>query len=752
MMAFVTGLAAGLIFWRLTTNAYGNVYYAAAVRSMSQSWRAFFYVAYDPNGFISVDKPPLGLWLQVASVKLLGYSGFSLLLPEALAGVASVVILWRVARRSFGPTAAVIATLALAITPISVVASRDNILEPSLTLTLLLAAWALIRAMERASWRWLLLSAVFLGLAFNVKMLEAYLVVPAFALAYLWKGGNGYAQQPQASDAFRAAPLRRRLFQLAVAGSLMLALSFSWIIAVQLTPASQRPYVGSTTTNSEFDLAFGYNGIGKLLGSYASELFPGRHLASADTPPSTRARAALRPGAQATKPSTTEPGQRGVSPAQTGSPTAASPADLRNLPGVLRLFQPVMGSQVSWLLVLALVGTLVLWFDRADWHDQSDRHDRRAVATGAVATVGAALNEAPARLLARERGAIFWGGWLLCVGACFSFAQAISLYYVDILAPALCALVGAGAVALWRAYRRAHGWWGYALPAALALTGFEQAYLLRAAPRWEPAWLPLTPPAELPMALTRAALALAITLAAWRAVSTYRSSDHATGARSSARRAGWASAGFAALSLAMAALTPLNWTLGSLSYGNAGGWPMAGPEFARVAPREPLSVSSSLLHYLLVHRHGARYLLATVDSYIASPLMIATGLPVMAMGGFNGRDPALTPTSLDALVDSGQVRMFLISSTNLTSAQRAALLAAAHESTGLVRAGGSHTTQKLVAKATNGSPSTTPTVVHYTNDLTQWVSASCAPVPLSQWDGPRAPSQPGAWILYSCSQ
>jgi hypothetical protein len=204
-------------------------------------------------------------------------------------------------------------------------------------------------------------------------------------------------------------------------------------------------------------------------------------------------------------------------------------------------------------------------------------------------------------------------------------------------------------------------------------------------------------------------------------------------------------------------LTPLAWTLGSLSYGNAGGWPIAGPEFANAEPRNPLSINSSLLHYLTENRHGARYLLATVDTYIASPLIVATGQAVMAMGGFNGRDPALTPTRLDALVDSGQVRMFLISSANVTPAQRAALLATLHASAGLVRASGSHTNHVLAAKPAKGSAAAAITVAHYTvahytNGLTQWISASCAPVPLSQWTGQRTPSTLGAWVLYSCSQ
>src|SRR6266516_2663013 len=238
-------------FYQLGQNGFGNLYYAAAIRSMLDNWHNFFFVAYDPGGFVSLDKPPLGFWLQAASAKVFGFTPFSLFLPQALAGILSVLLLYYLVRRHFGVVAGLLAALALAISPISVLTNRNNTIDSTLVLVMLLGAWAVLRAAESGKLRWLLLCAVFVGVGFNIKMLEAYLVVPAYGLLYLL-----------------AAPrsIWNRLAHLAIAGALLLVISLSWVVAVDLVPASQRPYVGSTQNNSELSLALGYNGIQRLLG------------------------------------------------------------------------------------------------------------------------------------------------------------------------------------------------------------------------------------------------------------------------------------------------------------------------------------------------------------------------------------------------------------------------------------------------------------------------------------------------------
>src|SRR6266851_9008954 len=172
-------------FYQLGQNGFGNLYYAAGVRSMLNNWHNFFFVSYDPGGFVTLDKPPLGFWLQVASAKLFGFTPFSIFLPQALAGVLSVLLLYHLVRRHFGVVAGLLAAVALAISPISVLTNRNNTIDSTLVLVMLLGAWAVLRAAETGKLRWLLLCAVFVGLGFNIKMLQAFLVLPAFGLMYL---------------------------------------------------------------------------------------------------------------------------------------------------------------------------------------------------------------------------------------------------------------------------------------------------------------------------------------------------------------------------------------------------------------------------------------------------------------------------------------------------------------------------------------------------------------------------------------
>jgi len=227
----------------------GNAYYAAAVQSMLTGWRHFFFLSFDPAGFLAVDKAPLSLWIQAAAARLLGFNGLSLLLPQALAGIFSVYVLYRLVRRAYNAPAALLAAATLALMPISVVTNRTNFPDPLLILTLLLAAWTLMRAVETGSLPWLLACAALVGGAFNIKMLQVLLVLPAFGLLF-----------------FLAWPLsgRTRLWHGLSAAAVALLIALPWVLAVELTPPEGRPYVGGSTTNSVVELIFGYNGIARL--------------------------------------------------------------------------------------------------------------------------------------------------------------------------------------------------------------------------------------------------------------------------------------------------------------------------------------------------------------------------------------------------------------------------------------------------------------------------------------------------------
>src|SRR5579883_2402232 len=310
-------LAAFLIFYQVQINGYGNNYYAAAVRSMLSSWHNFFFVSFDPGGFVSVDKPPLGLWIEALSAFLFGFSGFALLLPQALAGLVGVFLIYHLVRRRFGPTAGLIAALILALTPISVVMSRDNNQDMMMVLFLLLATWWGILATERGKLGWLLLCAVMVGLAFNVKALEAYLVVPALGLLYLLSAPGSWL---------------KRIWHLALALLVLLILSFSWMVIVDSTPASQRPYVGSSQTNSEIELALGYNGLERITGMRFGNRSATAILAN-------------------------EASSNGDFPIPTGGGGFMNEG---GSPSPLRLFRVELGGQVSWFLPLALISLFVL--------------------------------------------------------------------------------------------------------------------------------------------------------------------------------------------------------------------------------------------------------------------------------------------------------------------------------------------------------------------------------------------------------
>src|SRR3954451_5341518 len=245
-------LAAALCLWDLTISGYANSYYAAAVRSASESWKAMFFGALDPGSFITVDKPPLSLWLIGLSARAFGFSSFSLLLPQALCTIAAVGLLYATVRRAFGPIAGLVAALAFAISPITVAMARVDMPDALLVLLLVASAWLLVRAIETGRTTFLLWCGAVVGLAFMTKMLQGWMVVPALAGSYLLAG------PPR---------LLVRIRQLALAGVAMVAVSASWPLAVSLWPASSRPYIGGSTDGSVWNLIFGYNGFGRLTGA-----------------------------------------------------------------------------------------------------------------------------------------------------------------------------------------------------------------------------------------------------------------------------------------------------------------------------------------------------------------------------------------------------------------------------------------------------------------------------------------------------
>jgi 4-amino-4-deoxy-L-arabinose transferase-like glycosyltransferase len=602
-LAGVTLISIFMNFYQLGHNGFGNLYYASTIRSMLDNLHNFFFASFDPGGFVSIDKPPLGFWLQAASAKIFGFTPLSIFLPQALAGVLSVLLLYHLVRRHFGVIAGLLAALALAISPISVVTNRNNTIDSTLVLVMLLGAWAVLRAAETGKLRWLLLCAVFAGLGFNIKMLEAYLVVPAYGLLYLL-----------------AAPrrLRVRIVHLALAALLLLTISLSWAVAVDLTPAGSRPYVGSSQNNSEVSLALGYNGIQRLLGQFG---FGGSNAGNSTSNtrgnttgsfPSAGAGSGTFNGRNFPQPEVGGPGQP---PQGFGSDGGGNGSGMFNTgnPGLLRLFNEPLGGQIVWLLPMALLGILALAWQRRPRF----REDRQQLSL------------------------ILWGVWLVTMAVFFSVASFFHQYYLSTFAPAICALFGIGVVVMWQDYRRS-GWRGWLLPLALLLTALEQIHIIVSDPSWGTWLIPLI---AIPCVLAAAILFVARLFPRLQLNARVVAS---------------------ALCIALLALmlTSAVWSTIPVLANETTSLPVAGPSGqtgAGPGVGGSSSVDTALVKYLEAHKGSAKYLVAVVSSNEADAIILATNQPVMALGGFSGSDPILTTTQLAALVKSGVVKFFLIS-------------------------------------------------------------------------------------------
>jgi 4-amino-4-deoxy-L-arabinose transferase-like glycosyltransferase len=238
--------------WSLDRNGWANTYYAAAVQAGVHSWKAFFFASFDAGNFITVDKPPVSLWVMALSGRLFGFSSWSMLVPQVLLGVGSVALLYAVVRRVWGPSAGLLAGVGLAVTPVAALMFRFNNPDAALTFLLVLGAWTLTCALERGRIWWLLATGVALGFAFLTKELQALLVLPGFAVTYLVAG------PPR---------LVVRVGQLLAAGAVLVVSGLWWPVLVDAISAADRPYIGGSTTNSVLELAFGFNGLGRITGN-----------------------------------------------------------------------------------------------------------------------------------------------------------------------------------------------------------------------------------------------------------------------------------------------------------------------------------------------------------------------------------------------------------------------------------------------------------------------------------------------------
>ena len=607
-------VTAALYLVNLTASGWANAFYSAAAQAGSVSWKAFFFGSSDAANAITVDKTPGSLWFMALSARLFGVNSFAILLPEALMGVAAVGVLYSTVKRVTSPLAGLFAGFALAVTPVAALMFRFNNPDAMMVLCLVLAAWAMTQAIANGKTKWLLWCGAFIGFAFLAKMMQAFLVVPGFGLAYLVAGPPRIGR--------RIKQLLGALVAMIVAGGWWVAIAMAW-------PAADRPFIGGSQTNSVLDLLFGYNGFGRLTGNEVGSV-------------------GWTDQASATK-----------------------------------LISSEMGGQIAWLLPAALI----------------------ALIAGLVITARRKRTD-PIRA-----SLILWGAWLLITGITFSMMQGIiHPYYTVALAPAIAALVGIGAHQLWK-YRTSPFAIG-TLAGGIVMSGIWAKVLLARTPTFLPGL-------DITVMIGGFVAAAVVLLAAL--LPGHRTKIVAPIA--------------AVLAAAVLLAGPLAYTIDTISTGHTGALPSAGPttagggfgggggggggqrptgtgggNFGGGAPTggtAPTSTGTSstttrgggtgggmggllgattptaaMVSTLSTNSSDYTWAAAVIGSNNAAGYQLATGLPVMAVGGFNGTDPAPTLAQFEALAKAGKIHYFIggtISaggSTSTSGSQDASLIAA----------------------------------------------------------------------------
>jgi len=610
VITLVTVLILALVFrlWGLDQNRWGIEYYTAAVRSMVMNWHNFSYTAFDPAGFISINKPPVALWVQAISVKLFGFHPLSILVPQVLEGVGSVWILFHLVRRRFGPSAALLAALFLAMTPVWVAVNRTNNPDSCLLLVLLLATWALMKAAEEGDPRLLFLSAALIGLAFNVKMLAAYIVLPPFFLVYFF----GAPQHWQ-----------RRLIHLGMATIIVVATSLPWALMYELTPAKGRPFVGSSRKNSMLELVIGHNAFDRFVS-------PVKPLAANLRGPGTRQAA----GSEVESASSTSPDAEPVTRA------LYSRLFVRTPTGPLRLANGQLAAQMAWLFPFAAMAMVI----------------------------GVRQIRLRRPFTATYLALLFWFCWTITYGVVYSyFGGIIHFYYLSTMAPALAALAGIGVVNMWSDYLRKDSY-ALLLPATLLITAAWQLYIQASALGWSlnqftdlsNNWL-----SWLHIALTGGTLVAAAGLLLIRFQSASNRATYGLAVGSLAIGLMAVLVLPVAWALSSVFLPGQDVLPSSDLYRLVA---VSGNDDPRMRAWLGQSIDiSKLVAFLKANHKSERYLLATSTTQLAAPIIISTGEAVLARGGYHGLDPAVSPETLARMVDAKEVRFAMLGDVAIVS-------------------------------------------------------------------------------------
>lgn len=421
---FILALASLLYILNIWGEGFANSYYAAGAYSMGQNLHAFFFNSLDSVGFVTIDKPPLGFWIQVLFTKAFGFSGGVLVLPEAISGVLSVYLIYKIVKKRFNKAAGLISAAILALTPIFAAVSRNNTIDGILILLLVLAADQAIKAAEKSSMKHLIFAGIFIGLGFNVKMLQAFMIVPAVYIIYI---------------IFAKQRFFKKILACALSVIILLALSLSWVVAVDLVDEDSRPYIGSSDTNSALELVFGHNGVSRIFGRSSS--IKNNALRDDEKPNLPQDRnPSIGAYDMRQKPIVNQQTNKNLPIKNSGS-ISGETGDA----SVFRLFNDKNAGQISWFILPAMIVALISLFLI---FIKKHRNNKKFITY------------------------FFFSMWILPMYIYFSFAEGIThRYYFAMIAPGIAALIGIGIYYLLRLKNKM---W---MPITFAATAVVQIYI-----------------------------------------------------------------------------------------------------------------------------------------------------------------------------------------------------------------------------------------------------------------------------------
>jgi len=650
-------LSAILNFANIGIEGYGNGYYAAGVKSMTMSLKNFFFVSFDPSGFVTIDKPPLGFWIQAIFAKIFGFSGWSILLPQAIAGVISVYLIYYLVKRSFGTVAGLISGLCLAITPVFVAASRNNTIDNLLVVTLLFACLALSIAAEKGKVKYLIMSLVIVGIGFNIKMLEAYMIGPAFYITYLLSS---------------AISFKKKITHLVVGTIVLFTVSLSWAVIVDLVPAQNRPFVGSSTDNSVIELIIGHNGLERLglgsksgrgAGNFVNDIqgdgqrqFKNNNDATESSTNNTqnntngnnqtmpRGRTSNNDGQGNGNMQPQNGGGQGIPGGQNSGPGGQGGGNQGSFggqtpAGVTRLFSKnSLSDQIVWFLPLALLGFIA----------------------------GAIKEKLRFKLDNRRKlSLVLWFVWLVPEFIYFSFTKGLfHPYYLTMMAPPIAALSGIGIGAMWQFYKEG-GWKSWFLPVAFVAEGLTHTLMLSYYySNMSSVIRNIIIVALILCFVSSIALAILNILNILKnKKNTFENYDDLKENKGIILKKT-----LAGIALIGILVTPFIGASATITHKINDTIPAAGLELLSNTQKGDFgggngartnSTNTKLIEFLKSNQTNEKYLLAVSSARSAQDMIIQTGESVMAIGGFSGSDNILTLDEFKALVEKGEVRYVL---------------------------------------------------------------------------------------------